>query len=446
MNITNFKTIENIVRPSKIYNLYYFRPVRGFSLDSRSLKKGEAFIALEGKYKDGHRFIRDAVKKGTGLVIATKYIETEPKIPQFIVEDTYQALRRIIIYLRRKSGRTVFVAVTGSVGKTTTKEILEFLLKPYRKVLKSKGTENNILGVAKTMFSCLGHDAVILELGTNKKGEIFDLANLVKPDIGIITCIRPVHLVGLGSLKQIKDEKLSLFKAASGAEAILNSSDPQLIAAKIKNKIHWFGKNKKGLYFRLMKRKDNRVYFKVLDRFDLILPLHLEHYIDNYLAALSAARLFGLSYRELIARLNSFKGFFPMRMEQKQIGSYLVLNDAYNANPASFEKALLALKHFRLPKIVVAADMLELGVKTDYYHHKLASQIIRSGCQYCLTLGNFTTIVNKQLKALNYRNAFHFSSHKEIANFLKRRFKNKKCLILLKGSRSMELERVLKFL
>ncbi len=447
MDISSFKTIQKVVKPDKIYNLYYFKKIRGFSLDSGSIKKGDAFIALPGKYKDGHDFIGLAVKKGAASVIAAKYTKTSPKVPQFIVDDTLTALKRIILFLRKKYKKAVVFAVTGSLGKTTTKEMLGFILEPYQKVLKNKATENNLFGVAKTIFSYDNHDSIIFELGTNREGELESLAEIIRPDIGIVTCIRPAHLEGLGDIDKIKKEKLSIFKKSQKIKAILNSKDPLLAKAKLKNKIFWFGRDKKNnLYYRFVKRKGDKVYFKILDKYDLILPLRFENFIDDYLAAILAARLLGYPYRELILRMGFFKNFPPMRMEKRQIGNYLVLNDAYNANPHSFRQALLALKHFRLPKVVVAADMLELGSKSADYHRKLASQILKSGCSYCITYGEHTKITNKQLKALNYKNVFHFSSLKKIASFLKKEINNEKYLIFLKGSRKMQLEDVLKYL
>ncbi len=446
MNIASFKAIEKAIKPDKVYNSGYFRPVKGFSLDSRSIKKQEAFVALRGKHKDGHDFVKQAVSKGASLVVAAKYIKTNPTVTQFIAQDTYDSLRKIILFLRQRHKKATVLAVTGSLGKTATKEMLNFMLAPYKKTLKSKGTENNILGVAKTLFSYNNHDLMIFELGTNKKGELAELADLVKPDIGIITCIKAAHLEGLESVEQISKEKLSILKNQAKTTAVLNNNDPYLSKGKIKNKTYWFGKDKKNdLYYHFEKRKDNKVYFKILGKYDLILPLHWEYFIDNCLAALLGAHLLGLPYKDLVARLNSFKSFPSMRMEKTKINNYFIINDAYNASPDSFKKAILTLKHFRLPKVIVAADMLELGSKSAYYHRRLAFQILKSGCQYCLTLGDYTKITNRQLKILNYKNAFHFSSHEDIANFFKKRL-NKKYLILLKGSRKMELEKIFKFL
>lgn len=445
--ISNFKTIENLLNPYQIYNLYYFKKIKGFCLDSRVTKKGDAFIAIKGRHKDGHDYVKQAVRKGAVLIISEKYINTKPKVPQFIVEDTLFALKRIIPFLRNKCRKATVLAVTGSLGKTTTKEILAFLLSPYKKVLVSKDTENNILGVAKTIFSYQNHDLIILELGTNKLGEISDLAQAVQPDIGVITCIKPTHLEGLGNLKKIKKEKLSILEANRKTKAILNRQDPLLSKIKRKNKTFWFGKNKKNdLYYKITKRTGNQVYFKILDKYNLVLPLRFENFISNYLAATLAAHVLGFSFKNLILRLNSFESFFPMRMEKKKIGNYFILNDAYNANPYSFKKALSTLNHFKLPKVIIVADMLELGAKTAYYHRKLAFQILKTKPNYCITYGDHTKITNNELKVLNYKNRFHFSSHKKIADFLKSKLGKRECLIFLKGSRKMQLEKILKYL
>ncbi|MCF7873902.1 MAG: UDP-N-acetylmuramoyl-tripeptide--D-alanyl-D-alanine ligase [Candidatus Omnitrophica bacterium] len=447
MNISSFKTIEKLIKPYQIYNLYHFRPVKRFCLDSRSIKPGDAFIALNGKYKDGHDFIKKAVKKGAVLVVSEKKIETKPKVPQFIVQDTINALEEIILFLRKKHKKVTVFAITGSLGKTTTKEMLSFLLSPYRNVLKNKATENNIFGVAKTIFSYNNQDSIIFELGTNKAGEIKSLAKAVKPNLGVVTCIKPAHLVGLKDIKKIKKEKISLFEQNPKAKAVLNDDDKMLSGLRLKNKTFWYGKGKNNnLYYRLAKRKEEKVYFKILDKYDLVIPLRFESFINNYLAAILAAHTLGISYRDLISRINNFGNFPSMRMEKKTIGSYIILNDAYNANPYSFKQSLLTLRRFRLPKVVIAADMLELGSKTAFYHRKLADQIYKTGCKYCITYGDNSKITKNQLKALGYQNVFHFSSQKKIALFLKKKLKNKRYLIFLKGSRKMKLEKIVKYL
>ena len=150
--INDFLTLKKLLKPDKIYNLYFFKPVKGFSLDTRTLKKEQAYIALKGEHKDGHDYIAEAVRKGASLIIAQKYIAVPHKVPFFIVGDSYLALAKCARYVRKYKNPFVY-AITGSVGKTTTKEMLAFCLRDKFKVLKNNKTENNILGVAKTIFA-----------------------------------------------------------------------------------------------------------------------------------------------------------------------------------------------------------------------------------------------------------------------------------------------------
>ena len=223
--ISDFKILERIVKPSNIYNIYHFRPLTGVSIDSRSIKRGEIFIAIKGKHHDGHKFIKKAIDKGAALVIAQQYLPINSKVPFFVVEDTYEAIKAIATYIRKIKKPFVY-AITGSIGKTTTKEMLNFLLADNFTVLKNEKTENNILGVAKTIFSLKDEKILILELGTNAKGEIESLAKMCTPDVGIITFIKPVHLEGLGSLSDVRDEKLSLLGVNSKMKVILNRDFP----------------------------------------------------------------------------------------------------------------------------------------------------------------------------------------------------------------------------
>ena len=449
--ISDFKVLERILKPSKISNLYRFKPLKGFSLDSRSIAKGEAFVAIRGKRYDGHSFIKKAVSKGACLIVAEKYIATKPKVPFFIVEDSCQALKPIAAYIRRKKKPFVY-GITGSLGKTTTKEMLSFLLTPYFKVLKNKGTENNLLGVTKTVFALQNEEIMILELGTNTRGEIESLAKIITPDIGIITFVKSVHLEGLGNLRGVFDEKASLLKVNPKMKAILNRDDPYLAKVRRPGKIYWFGRDKENhLFARLISRGERGVTFLIQEKYELILPPYCEGFITNVLAAILGAKIVGISLEELVERARHFKNFLPLRMQAGEYKGFSILNDAYNANPHSFQAAFKSLKKCPLRKIAVIGDMLELGKKSRYYHELLAGQIIRNNFDCCLTLGEHTMHLKKKLRSLGYRKAFHFSSHKAIAQFINKRAglnskSKKRYLIFLKGSRKMELENVIKYL
>ena len=478
MIISDFKVLEKILKPEKIYNLYHFKSLKGFSLDSRSIAKDEAFVAIKGKHHNGHSFIKKAIAKGASFIVAEEYIATKPKVPFFIVENSYQALKSIATYIRRKRNPFVF-GITGSLGKTTTKEVLSFLLSPHFKVLKNKGTENNLLGVAKTCFSLGDEEIMILELGTSIKGEIESLAQIATPDVGIITFVKPVHLEGLGSLKGVFDEKASLLKANPKMKAILNRDDPylskigrsnkiypvrsiKLKGKKIKtsNGVYWFGRRShplgdkeknNHLFARLIGRHRGVSTFLIQDKYELSLPSYCEGFISNVLAAILGAKILGLPLGELVKRIRDYRNSLPLRMQTEKHKGFSILNDAYNANPHSLQMAFKGLEEYPLKKIVVIGDMLELGKKSRYYHELLAPQIRRGKFDYCLTLGEHTQYLIRKLKSLGYRKAFHFRSHKAIAQFINKRIglslkDKKRYLIFLKGSRKMELEKVIKYL
>jgi UDP-N-acetylmuramoyl-tripeptide--D-alanyl-D-alanine ligase len=448
--ITDFRILERILKPKEVRNIYYFKPIKGFSMDSRSIKKQQAYIAIKGKHHDGNKFIKSAVLKGANFVIAQNYIPTKPRVPFYIVDDTCQALAAIANYIREKKKPFVY-GITGSIGKTTTKEMLSFLLEPYFKVLKNKKTENNLLGVGKTILCLQDEKVMILELGTNMKGEIRELAQISRPDIGIITFIKPVHLEGLGSLKGILKEKTSLLEGNPKIKAVLNSDDPYLAKVKNQNKIYWFGSNKgSNLWARLVKRADSNSLFLIQNKYKLTLPFHYEEFITNSLAAILGAHLLGIPLADLVGRMSSFCNWPAMRMQMQELNGFFILNDAYNANPYSLTKALESLRNYSFKKIAVIGDMLELGKKSIYYHKLLASSIIKNNIDYCLTIGDHTVHLSNRLKELGYPGAFHFSSHSSIARFISKKAERenplKRYLIFLKGSRKMELEKVIDYL
>jgi len=451
MFISDFKLLERLLKPAKIYNLYYFKPFSVFSIDSRSLRSGQAFIAIKGKYHDGHEFIKRVVSKGASLVIAERYIPTKRKIPFYVVDDTQGALAQITAYVRVKKKPFVY-GVAGSLGKTTTKDMLSFLLEPECKVLKNKRTENNFLGVSKTMLSLDKEKVVILELGTNAKGEIELLSDISRPDVGIVTFIKPVHLQGLKSMQGIYKEKISLFKANPKMKAVLNRDDPYLARVDLGRKTYWFGRSENNdIFARLVKRTESGSVFIINNKYSLTLPLNREIFITNALAAILSAHLLGIPYERLVKRMNSFSDFPSMRMQVCRLKGFFILNDAYNSNPYSFRKALESLKNYPLRKIAVVGDMLELGNKSRYYHEQLAYMIKESNLDYCLTFGGHSLCLKQKLRELGYKKAFHFRKKSQIAEFINNKTKGdnelkKRYLIFLKASRNMELEKVIDYL
>jgi len=443
MLINDFRQLERLLKPDKICNIYFFKPFNGFSIDSRSIAKGEAFIALRGQHKDGHAFIEPAVERGASLVIAERYIPTKTRVPYFIVDDAYAAFKRIVRYVRLKKNPLVY-AVSGSVGKTTTKEMLGFLLSRHGKVLKNYKTENNLLGVGKTILSLKEEDMLLLELGTNAPGEISVLTEISQPDIGILTFIKPVHLEGLKTLRGIFEEKTALLRTNPNIRAILNRDDAYLRTITFCKRMYWFGMRSKEnfIWARRLKEDLHTSTFLIQDRFVLTLATPFEGFIYNVLAALAAASLADeRGLEELVHAMNEFRAFPSQRMETQEVNGVVFLNDAYNANPYSFQEALRFVRKYQSRKIAIVGDMLELGDKSVYYHTQLARAIARSNFDHVLTYGTHILATKNALEAIGYGGVHHCDSHQAIADFLKKNAK-KGDVVFLKGSRRMELEKV----
>ncbi|MFH1771484.1 MAG: UDP-N-acetylmuramoyl-tripeptide--D-alanyl-D-alanine ligase [Candidatus Omnitrophota bacterium] len=444
MLISDFKQLECIVKPVNIYNLYHFRGIEGFSIDSRKISKGYCFIALKGSRADGHNFISEAVRKGASCIIAERYLPHRPKTAFFVVEDSFACLRSLIKFIRRIKRPFIF-AITGSVGKSTTKEMLSFLIEDKYPHIKNIGTENNIFGVAKTMFALRNEKTVIIELGTNSPGEIGDLASITTPDVGIITAIKPVHLEKFKSLRGIFNEKISLIRSHNAIIPVLNSNDRYLGKVNSKKAL-WFGSSfDSNVYARLVRRNCKESVFKVCNKYRLNMPFVYEGFINNVLAALLAASIKKLEIKDLVCKMNNFKGYLESRMQFVRKGRFIVINDAYNANPYSFKQALSILKQFPNPKAAVIGDMLELGNKSIYYHKLLSGDIIKSGVMSCLAVGKYTQFLKGELKNKGFRNFTHFKKLKDMAKCIDRKFPEG-TVIFLKGSRAMQLDKIIKYL
>ncbi len=447
-NLYTYSDLVKIFKPIKVINRNCFIQPTGFSIDSRTLKEKEGFIALKGKFFDGHRFVEEAIKKKTSLVVSQIPLSLEEikHTCVFLVEDTYKALESLTRYIRKRSSSTV-IGITGSVGKSTTKEMLAYILESKFPVLKSINTENNFLGVTKTLLRLKKQKIVILELGTNSPGEIRKLSSICDPTIGIITFIKPVHTEGLLNLKGIFKEKISLVRHPATKVGILNYDDPILRKVSLKKKILWFGKSKKAdIYAKLVELNANESKFMINDKFLLRFPTPVYFYIYNALASLLTSWILGVELKEAIKRLEGFDRFLPMRMQKIETSRYLFINDAYNANPYSLKEAIKVVSLFSYPKIAILGDMLELGKTSYYFHTSIAEVLLKNKFCYILTLGEKMEVLHRKLKRLGFKRAFHFSSHQQIIDFIKNLNSRKKYLIFLKGSRQMVMEKILEAL
>lgn len=423
------------------------------SIDSRTTKKGDIFVCIKGMNFDGHNFIASALNKGASCVIVAedKTVLWGDKIsPNLIcVKDTISALSNLAHY-HRKRFDTPIVAVTGSNGKTTTKEMLCSLLSSKYNVLKSEGSQNNIIGLSLTLLRLNSeHNLAVLEFGTNHFGEIKELVYTAAPNVGVITNIGPAHLQFLGDEDGVLKEKWDLIEELSSPRvAIVNGDDIRLKEKLSLNtdetNFFTFGiRNNVDFMAKRIFRKNKKIFFSIKNY-----PIRLNSAsianVYNALAAYCAARIFSVDACDVIEKFREFQ--FPhSRFEIKRIAHLNVIDDSYNANYGSFYYAIESLVGMptRGRKIVVIGDMLELGRTEEVFHRKAGEDLSRARVDLIIAVGRLSHIACDAAKQAGFNpKAIHKCLSKTEVKELIFKVARKDDTILLKGSRVMKLEEI----
>ncbi len=429
----------------------------GLSTDSRTTGKGCLFIPIVGERFDGHDYVVDAVSNGAAGVLCERgkeeKIERLPDtVSAIIVDDTLKALGDVAHFWRRRFSIPV-VAVTGSSGKTTTKEMIAAIAGMSKNVLKNRGNFNNLIGLPLTLLELNSeHEMAIVELGTNRRGEIERLAEISEPDIGVVTNIGPAHLEGFGSLESIRDEKGDLLLGMKGSGvAVINSDDEMSVhlARKWPERKITFGIERDAEVRAtdiVMRDQGAMVFELAVGETHGVVEIKAPgiHNVYNALAAAAASLASGIQNDHIYRGLSKFRQI-PGRMSVHRLkeGAYLV-DDAYNANPASLREALLTLKELsgRDESIVVFGDMLELGNKSEELHEEAGRIMAETGVRRVFISGNFSQAVARGLKKgdVEYDHIVFTDSPDEVADQL-RRYLRPRHWLLVKGSRGMKMER-----
>lgn len=425
---------------------------KGLSIDSRTTKRGDVFAAIKGRNFDGHSFISEAVRKGAGCVIqSAEYKAQRPGVSVISVQDTTKALGDIARWQRKKIGVPV-IAVTGSNGKTTTKEMTAEVLSRRFKVLKNAGSKNNHIGLPLALAGLdSSYDCAVLELGANHPGEIEYLAKICMPNLAILTNIGFAHLENFKDLKGVFKEKFSLVENLSCPRiAVLNADDPFLRRRLVKA-----GGGSFNLGVGLSKKSDfcaagiksgcGEIGFSLnLNRFTLKTPGYYNIY--NALAAIAVGRLFGVSYEDMREALGSFS--FPEgRLNFVKAGEVNFINDTYNANPSSLKHALHTLESFPVQgrRILIMGDMLELGQAEELLHRQAGGRIAEV-CDVFVSVGKLSRIAAEEARSAGFGESriFSCSSSLEARKVLFRKIAPAPDdIVLIKGSRAMKMERIL---
>ncbi len=419
-------------------------------IDSREVGAGDVFLALPGTKHDGHDFASEALANGAALAIIRRDCHLPISGPKLLVADTNQALSDLADWHRQRTDALI-IGVTGSVGKTTTREMIHAALSGQHQGVRSRKNFNNEIGLPLSLLDIQAdHEFAVLELGASRIGDIAQLTELARPEVGVITAIGSAHLATFGSEAGIMQGKGELLEALpSGGFAVLPGDCVKLrsMAGRAKCRVVFVGEEvKNSLRVSGIERTDFGLKFR-LDGQIYQIPVAGRHNISNALCALGIGREIGISGSILS---DSLAEFSPVagRTHVRQIGPWSVIDDTYNASPQAFAAALQTLSE--LPsstaarRIVVAGDMLELGAAARHEHRRLGEQIGRLGIGRLLVTGDHADDVAHGAISAGL-SSHHIAAAKDWDTllFLLECWLEPGDAILVKGSRGMRMERVI---
>ncbi len=438
------------LKDSTIYNPDNFKAISKVSIDSRTIKKNSLYVALKGNKYDGHKFADDAIKKGASAILIDrrrlkKFQNLECTI--IVVPDTTYAYGELAAVYRRKFKGEV-VSITGSNGKTATKEILATILSEKFKTEKTAANNNNHIGIPNTILATKrSTEKLVLEHGTNHFDEIKYTANIAKPDYAVITNIADSHLEYLIDREGVYKEKNALFDETlkNGGTIFVNNDDPIIKneTRRVKRKITFGFKGKPSIKGRLERfTPDGRTKLTVEYSGKKVvanLPLYGISNAKNTLSAVAVAIHLGVPTSKIkkgISKVKQVKG----RLYVEPYENLVLIDDSYNSNPTSMEAAIDLLKKIKTYSIktLIIGDMFELGENEELIHAQLAEIILKSKTQNVFMHGKLMESLSANLESKKI-NSRHFVTRKLLKEFIdKNRFDNQ--VVLIKGSRGMRME------
>ncbi len=418
------------------------------SIDSRDVDKNTVFFAIKGERFDGHDFIKDVAEKGVGAIVSHKKVECSA--PVIYVEDTKEALLGFASYYRCSFDDLLVVGLTGSVGKTTTKEMVACVLAQKGETMKTEGNLNNEIGVPKTLFrlECSIKNAVI-EMGMDGAGQISVLTKCAKPDCGIITNVGVSHIENLGSREGILNAKLELLHGLSkGAPLFLNGDNDLLSTVKTDDyKVIFFGIENKNCDVLAEEIKEiglttEFVAVKGDIRQKITIPTVGIHNVYNALTAFAVGVEYDISPEKIVVGLLNYVPS-GMRQRIKEIGGITVIEDCYNASPDSQKAGLNSLsKIAKGRKIAVLGDMLELGSYSETAHRNVGEYAAESKVDILYTYGEQSQFMADSAKKAGLKKVFAFADKDELTKYLLGEIKLGDTM-LFKASRGMKLEEII---
>ena len=437
-----------------------FRAFPAVSIDSRTLRKGQCFLAIQGQQYDGHEFVKQAVDKGASVIIHSRSLHHLPATPRCLwlrVKNTLTALHILAHHTRRKWGKPL-VAVTGSMGKTTTRTFITTLLTQVFRTLQSPRNFNNQIGVPLSLLRLAAHhDVAILELGMNHAGEIRNLTQISSPTAVVLTNVAAVHRRFFSDLDQVAEAKgEALEHLSETGQVFFNRDDSRVtrLAARHSGEKICFGFQKGSdiriLNFRFESPTKMQFEVEVWDRLvSAVVSMAGKHHLYNIAAAIAVGHHFGLSREQLLSgltqlRIPSGRGRI-FQLETRKGETLTLWDDSYNSNPAALEVVLETVQQLigYQRKLLVLGEMLELGKTSSQFHREAGRKVAMSEAQLLVTVGPGGLYIQQGAaeQGFSTQQMVQFGHSEEAAEFLLSELRGGDFL-LIKGSRATRMDRV----
>ena len=417
--------------------------INGISTDSRNIKENDLYIAIRGEKFDGNEFTKDALNRGASFAIVHQ-IQNEKIERQFLNSNPIGLISEIATIWRDRFNIPV-IGITGSNGKTSTKELLKHILSAKFDIHATEENFNTSISLPLTLLQITKyHGASIIEMGANQPGDIQKLCNITKPTHGLITNIAPAHLEGFKNIETIASTKGALFKSLKDGVSFVNEADKRVSSISFKGKKITYGVSSNCDYPTDIHNENDGTLTLTIDTNELRIKSSNLSFAKNIIACCAVARELQVEWDAIEDRIDTFippKG----RCEVKHNGKYIIIDDSYNANLESTLAALDYLNAFSGSgnKIFILGDMLELGTSSESQHREIAKKCNDLNINAIMTYGTETKITNRYVKESIYKK--HFDNQSELCEELKKRA-NKNDKILIKGSRGMKMENIVKSL
>ncbi|ABM02980.1 UDP-N-acetylmuramoyl-tripeptide--D-alanyl-D-alanine ligase [Psychromonas ingrahamii 37] len=451
--------IINCEHPEAVFN--------NISTDTRQIKSGDLFIALRGERYDAHQFLEKAVQQGAGALLIDQKKRSD--LPCVLVQDTRIALGLLASYVRQQIGRLKCAAITGSNGKTTTKELLSAILCCHtgnnENVLATAGNFNNDIGLPLTLLRLTEKTRyAVVELGANHLGEIAYTAQLTKPDVALINNVMPAHLEGFGSLQGVAQAKGEIWSSLGDTGIAVVNLDSDFASEyltqlkKLNRQVFTFSKESEkahvsasNIIFSSLGKASFRLNV-MLNRDPQAISIQLNlaglHNVSNALAAATMALALGCNLKDIQAGLGLVQQV-EGRVDSRELNKLVTLiDDTYNANPASVKVAIDLLQQYASSHLLVLGDMAELGDFSEHEHFLIGEYAAQKGIQTLITFGKLTFKTYQAFKQAGQGEALHFADKKQLNAYLENRLleQKNKLTILVKGSRGSKMEEVVNFI